>query len=379
MLTTLAVHGYRSLRDVVVELGDLTVVTGANGAGKSNLYRAFRLLADVADGRLIGSLAAAGGLSSVLWAGPEVISGAMRRGEVPVQGTGLRKAPISLQMGFASDDLGYLVDVGLPSPGLGQPSHPAAWLFQRDPIIKREAVFAGPVLRPAATLASRPKDMDPRSSILDDLPGSEEHPELASMRRLIRSWRFHDPLRVDADSLARLPQVITHTAALSHDGHDLAAALLTTYESAWGGPLRGAVADAFQGATLDWVADEVRGVVALRQPGMLRPMEASELSDGTLRFLALAAALLPVEAPSLLVLNEPETSLHPDVLPALGALILAACERTQVVVVSHSRPLIDLLARYPGAVCHELAKDVGETVVAGRGMLERPGWNWGKR
>ena len=82
MIDTLAVHGYRSLRDVVLPLAELTTVTGANGSGKSNLYRAFHLLADTATGRLIGSLAAAGGLSSVLWAGPEQITGAMRRGEV---------------------------------------------------------------------------------------------------------------------------------------------------------------------------------------------------------------------------------------------------------------------------------------------------------
>lgn len=60
MIDTLAVHGYRSLRDVVLPLAELTTVTGANGSGKSNLYRAFHLLADTATGRLIGSLAAAG-------------------------------------------------------------------------------------------------------------------------------------------------------------------------------------------------------------------------------------------------------------------------------------------------------------------------------
>lgn len=70
MITTLAVHGYRSLRDVVLPLGRLTVVTGANGTGKSSLYQAFRLLSDAASGGLVPSLAAAGGLSSVLWAGP---------------------------------------------------------------------------------------------------------------------------------------------------------------------------------------------------------------------------------------------------------------------------------------------------------------------
>lgn len=65
MLTTLAVHNYRSLRAVVVPLGPLTVVTGANGSGKSNLYRALRLLADTAIGGAAASLAREGGFDTV--------------------------------------------------------------------------------------------------------------------------------------------------------------------------------------------------------------------------------------------------------------------------------------------------------------------------
>ena len=64
MITKLAIAGYRSLRDVRLPLGPLNVVTGANGSGKSSLYRALRLLADIAQGRIIQSLAAEGGLHS---------------------------------------------------------------------------------------------------------------------------------------------------------------------------------------------------------------------------------------------------------------------------------------------------------------------------
>lgn len=70
MILTLAVSGYRSLRDLVLPLDRMTLITGANGSGKSSLYRAIRLLADVAQGRAIASLAAEGGLHSTLWAGP---------------------------------------------------------------------------------------------------------------------------------------------------------------------------------------------------------------------------------------------------------------------------------------------------------------------
>jgi predicted ATPase len=117
MITKLAISGYRSLRDVRLALGALNVVTGANGSGKSSLYRAVRLLADIAQGRIIQSLAAEGGLHSTLWAGPEAFSRAMKKGEQPVQGT-VRKASVSLKLGFAGKDYGYAIDLGLPVPFL---------------------------------------------------------------------------------------------------------------------------------------------------------------------------------------------------------------------------------------------------------------------
>ncbi len=114
-VTTLCVAGYRSLRDVRLGLGALTVITGANGSGKSSLYRALRLLAEVAGSSAIQSLALEGGRSSVLWAGPEAFTQAMKDGTQPVQGVG-RRSPVSLKLGFSSADYGYGIDLGLPSP-----------------------------------------------------------------------------------------------------------------------------------------------------------------------------------------------------------------------------------------------------------------------
>ena len=98
MITTVAVYNYRSLRDFVVPLQALNVITGPYGSGKSIVYRALRLLADIAQGRIIPSLAREGGLQSTLWAGPEGFSRAVRSGEHPVQGT-VRKGPVSLRLG----------------------------------------------------------------------------------------------------------------------------------------------------------------------------------------------------------------------------------------------------------------------------------------
>jgi len=115
-------------------------------------------------------------------------------------------------------------------------------------------------------------------------------------------------------------------------------------------------------------------------------LRAAELSDGTLRFLLWATALASPRPPSLMVLNEPETSLHPDLVRPLAALIKAAAKQSQVVVVTHSRALLDFLDTTPAAdeerstaIEVELYKQWGETKVEGFGMLNTPSWHWGKR
>lgn len=380
MLRTLAVAGYRSLRDLVVPLGPLTVVTGANGTGKSSLYRALRLLADCGQDRVVGSLAREGGLESARWAGPESLGG-VRRGHA-VEGT-VRAGPVSVRLGFAGDDLGYLLDLGLPVPGRSA--------FDRDPEIKREVVFAGDVMRPATTLVERTRPLvrtrtdagweiltdglAAHRSALSELADPARAPELVALRDQLRAWRFYDGFRVDPGSPVRRPQVGTRTPALADDGADLAAALQTAREDD-GTALDTTVADAFEGARVQVDVREGLFEVALRQRGMLRPLRASELSDGTLRYLLWTAALLSSRPAPLVVLNEPETSLHPDLLPALGRLVGHASTRTQVVVVTHSALLVQHLE---ADVRLALVRDEGETLLRGQAALDRPPWRWGSR
>ena len=84
MLTTLAVANYRSIRQMVLPLGPLNVITGPNGSGKSSLYRALRLLAGTARGGIVATLAREGGLESTLWAGPEVLLRRMKSSKFPI-------------------------------------------------------------------------------------------------------------------------------------------------------------------------------------------------------------------------------------------------------------------------------------------------------
>lgn len=384
MLKTLAVSNYRSLRQLVIPLQQLNIVTGANGSGKSSVYRALRLLADTAQGRVIPSLAREGGLHSTLWAGPEVISRAVSRGDHPVQGT-RRQEPVNLRLGFAGDEFGYAIDLGLPIPS---PS-----VFSRDPIIKRECIWSGPFLRPAALLVDRDGPMlrvrqgkgawqivaqhvASFDSMMTQFADPRSAPEMLTLREQIRSWRFYDHFRTDADAPARQPQIGTHTPVLANDGADLAAALQTIREIGDPDALHAAVDDAFPGSRINVEIAEGRFEIAMHQHGLLRPLKASELSDGTIRYLLLIAALLTPRPPELLVLNEPETSLHPDLLPALGRLIGRAAKHSQLLVVSHAARLIAALEQEPE--CHSimLEKAFGETRVQGLRELDMPGWHW---
>lgn len=112
------------------------------------------------------------------------------------------------------------------------------------------------------------------------------------------------------------------------------------------------------------------------QHGLLRPLSGAELSDGTLRYLLWVAALLTPRPPSLMILNEPETSLHPDLLPALARLISHAAENTQVWVVSHAPRLIAALSEHPECNAIQLDKEFGQTIIPGLDPLSSPNWYW---
>jgi predicted ATPase len=382
MIDRIAIAGYRSLRDIVLPLGPLTLITGPNGSGKSSLYRGLRLLADVGQGGVVRSLAAEGGLESTLWAGPEQFSRAMRAGVQPVQGT-VRQRPVQLRLGFAGNDYGYAIDLGLPEPN--------SRLFADDPEIKVEAVWTGGKLGRSNLIAERRgpmvrlrrQDTGAWRTSFEALSGFDsmmthcadpvDGLELLQLRERMRGWRFYDQLRTDRDAPARRPQVGTFTPILAGDGADVAAAIRTIQAIGDGEALRDTIADAFDGAAVDF-GD--RGALQMRQPGLLRPLGAGELSDGTLRYILLAAALLSPRPPEFMVLNEPEASLHPSLLAPLGRLMRLAAQRSQIVVVSHAEPLVSALAADGEARMIRLSKALGETVADD---VEPSPWAWPER
>jgi predicted ATPase len=357
----LEVSNYRSLRRLRVDLASPTVIVGPNGSGKTNLYRALWLLSAANRGRLSAELVAEGGVPSVVWAGPR------------------KKGVVRVELSIELDDFAYALSFGPAGP-----SSP----FVLDAEVKEESVVVvdgGRRLRLAERDHARAMVRDGEGnrvtlsaaawtgeSLLSQLRDPTRFPVLAALQAELSQWRFYHSFRTDLDAPARQPHPVTLTPVLADDGRDLGPAIMTIEEIGDGQALHRHVREAL-GAELRIEPDAAqRARVALVVPGVQRPMEAQELSDGSLRFLCLATALLSPRPPPLLVLNEPETSLHPEVLPALARLIHEAARTTQVVLTTHAGALAAEVSRHSGIEPIVLEKREGETVVAGPSSGGRP-------
>ena len=369
--------GYRSLRAIRFPVGALTVFVGANGVGKTNLYRALQLLQAAAAGPLARELASEGGMQSAVWAG-------RRTPDKPVR--------IKLAVGFGTDvdaagggTSDYAIEAGLVQQyeieaGLRVPTAAA---FLLEPQIKEErltwhdgrrAVALLERKGPAAYVRTEDGKREPLG--LNLLPsetalGVFQDPgrcaEITSVCRLMLDWRFYHDMRSDRASPLRQPCLAVTTPTLASDGSDLAAVFATLVHIREDtSDLDCAIDDAFPGATLIVPPPERMASFGLVMPDYpKRVFEAGQLSDGTLRYLALAGALLGYRLPAFIALNEPETSLHPDLLEPLARMIVRASKRTQIWVVTHSQRLAAAFAAEGNATPRTVVKRNGETWIEG--------------
>lgn len=280
-------------------------------------------------------------------------------------------------LAFESDLYGYELQAGIPSPN----SHPPGGaMFLLDPEVKEESIWpAGSHRRPLMLNRRGPsawlRDQEGRiveyppallkyESVLSQIIEPHVCPEISAVRNEILRWRFYHHFRTDPESPLRHPRIGVQTTVLSHDASDLAAALQTIFEIGDDQALGETIAEAFQGARLRIESAETEFGMRLEVPGLLRPLAAREFSDGQLRFLCLCAALLSPRPPSLLALNEPETSLHPDLLEPLARLIVRASRDTQLWITTHSRALAAKIEEHSGIPRIELRLTDGETKLA---------------
>ena len=368
------VTGYRSVRSLRLHLSQINVLTGANATGKTNLYNSVFLLAKAAAGGFAQVIAEEGGMPSVLWAGARK---SRSMGTIRIEG-------VRMSLGIKTDTFSYELVCGLPTQSSGEKS-----AFSLDPEVKEERVWMDAphglkvtfferspkgawILDNDERLSDYSGELLPTESVLSQLREPHLYPELSSLRTEMSRWRFYHHFRTDAESPLRHPQVGVRTPVLAHDGRDLAAALQTINEVGQSQDLHEAIRQAFPGASLEIEHDEDNGMFAvlLRMPGLRRPLRARELSDGTLRYLCLLAALLSPHPPSLLALNEPETSLHPDLLEPLAKQLVNAGKHSQLWVVTHSQRLAELVEKFSGEAPIKLELIGGETRVMGQRTLE---------
>jgi predicted ATPase len=378
-LREIHVSGYRSVRELRLKLKPINVLTGPNASGKSNLYNSVFLLAKAASGGLAQVIAEEGGMPSVLWAGA--------RKSRSVGSTLLE--PARMRLGIKTDTFNYDLVCGLPKLQGPVPTTQFHSAFHLDPEVKEEHVWMQAsnglkvtffkrdlrgvwILDSGERLTDYSGQLMPTESVLSQLREPHLYPELSALRSEMSRWRFYHHFRTDVDSPLRHPQVGVRTPVLSHDGRDLAAALQTINEIGQSEDLHDAIREAFPGASLEIEHDEETGMFAvlMRMPGLKRPLRARELSDGTLRYLCLMAALLSPHPPALLALNEPETSLHPDLLEPLATQMVKASRNSQLWAVTHSARLAELVEKHSGEPPVRLKLVGGETRVVGQTLVD---------
>jgi predicted ATPase len=371
MLTRLKVSGFKNLVDVDVRFGPFTCVAGPNGAGKSNLFDAIRFLSALADRSLIEAALSVrdegGRTADVRDLFHRVEDQYDHRmaftAEMIVPGEGVderrQKAKASITFLRYSVTIGHRTGDGLAPGGtlelieedlthitLGDaPNHllfphsarwrnSVVWGRRTSPFISTEGCDAARVIR----LHQEGRQGRTRSFLATDLPrtvlstvNAAESATAVLARREMQSWRL---LQLEPSSL-RQPDEFTAPPRLAADGSHLASTLYRLARSRRDDEANGDGASQVYGQVANrlaelvdevrevWVdRDEKRELLTLQVVDRTRTaFPARSLSDGTLRFLALAVLDLDPEAQGLLCLEEPENGIHPERIPAMLRLL----------------------------------------------------------
>jgi predicted ATPase len=359
-----SVERFRRLCDVKLELRPLTVLIGANGTGKTSLLDVFSLLAVSAQGSLRKAIGDLSGLSALI--------------------TYDRKQDLSLGISMnvpGHEPLDYRLRLepqatayAIAEETLSQQPDPQA----SDPLSVQYIVSEGSYveyLDPGLGGHVRPTwEHNPLETSLSQVPKMYREPE--EFRRKLASCTFYHVLDVEPRSPVRLPQPMRPAPLPGKDGEDLVSCLFYLRET--DRDRFELVEDSLHAAfptfeRLDF-PPVAAGTLAMtwRDKNLSRPLYMHQLSEGMLRFLWLATLLASPGLTALTLLDEPEVSLHPELLSLLAGLLREAANRTQLVVATHSDRLVRFLK--PGEVVVIDSTDDGMAQLTWADKLDLDEW-----
>ena len=320
----LEISGYRSLADVVWEPGPLNVLIGPNGSGKSNLLRALQLLKSAAEGKLSENVRASGGMVPLLWDG--------------------RTDSIKFNLEFASPATTYeLVMKRLGQSGAFyiESEFITANNNSAQKVLERTRNRAIVLNAQQVKLELNAEAFDEDEPLVAFRSVSDVNQPFAKLQRELADYRIYHDVRVDSNSEMRRATVSRRDLRVDSDGSNLVSVLHTYYTSdrnfkeEINTAMKAAFGDEFEELVFP-PADDGRIQLRLRWRSLRREQSASDLSDGTLRFLFLITVLASPEPPPLIAIDEPETGLHPSMLPLVAEFAADAARRTQVILTTHS-------------------------------------------
>ena len=333
-------------------LNNLNVLIGPNGSGKSNFLEVLALV-KAAPTNLPAPVKEMGGVREWLWKG----SGAVDEATIEVILDYPRARRYPLRHGLSVADHGgrfEVVDEWIEN----EKPHPP----HDEPLFYYRFQRGNPVLKDmqARERQLRRENVKPEQSVLSQFRDPEHYPVLDWLQgqyeqiRLFRNWSMGPaaPLRREQSTHGR--------GDFLTDGGENLALVLSKIRSRVKSDMLASLNKLYEGIEdIQLTIDGGNVLLFLEEKGG-REIPATRLSDGTLRYLCLLAILLHPEPPPLIALEEPELGLHPDVIPHIAELLMRASARTQLVVTTHSRMLVDALSQDPSSVvvCH---KEEGES------------------
>ena len=329
------------------DLGPLNIVIGPNASGKSNLIEALSIVA-AAPKDIQAPLREGGGIQEWTW------KGASRPPVAAVQlviGPPNRQIPLSYEIVFQEHSARFLlvdeVVKDAHSPASIQKSNDYYRYDLGHPLIS--------IKQKGSSGRSLVQDEGIRhdQSILSQRRDPFSYPELTDLAGVFERIRFYREFQLGLNSLLRRPQQADLPQDyLLEDGSNLAVVLSYLLNKPGFKELLLKYLQEFSPFVRDILVVVLGGSVqvSFHEEGLRHSVPSSRLSDGTLRYLCLLVALFSPEPPPIICIEEPEMGLHPDVIPNLAKLLVAASRRSQIIVTTHSDILVDALTDTPEAV-----------------------------